>query len=103
MLDEEWFRWAHFISLFAKSSIWLKSTTATRYEDEPDSIKEPMIAHGGRIMRWVWATCPHCHEEIVYRWMLGGAPSVKFFAPLCLKCGKGLRINFPEGGKVGSS
>jgi len=95
MPHEIWARWANFLATFSNSYLWIKSTTATRWEEEADSTKSPMVAYSGRLIRKVWAECPHCGKGVHYRWMLGGERPVSLFAPICTQCNKAIRIKIP--------
>jgi len=90
--DEVWNKTMHYLMVFIHTNFWIKSTPATRIEEEADSIKKPMVAITGRLVRRVWAVCPHCHEEVFYRGMMGGIPPVTIFIPLCPKCHKAFSI-----------
>ncbi len=71
MPDRLWLPWIYSLSFLAGWFLWVKSTNATRYVEETESIDSPMVSHYGKSIWKVWAKCPHCGKEVCYREMLG--------------------------------
>lgn len=72
-----YFPWINLMSLLHKYFLWTKSSDAIRFEEEVDTIDNPMTTHYEKSIWKVWVKCPHCGQEVFHREILHGLPSTK--------------------------
>ncbi len=84
-------------------TLWLMVRRATniRYEQEAWPEGSTMAFFEGWIYK-VWATCPYCGKESLYRQSIGDSSKPLFIGTGCPVCNKKIRIDLPAMGKVTS-
>lgn len=77
-------------------TLWLMVRRATdvRYEQEAWPEGSTMAYYSGWIYK-VWATCPYCGKESLYRQAIGDPTRPLFIGTGCVACNKKIRIDLP--------
>ena len=88
MGDTSYFMWSNFIGNL--ESLWLLVKTTDAYKIELD--KDYFDKFGGETYK-IWAVCPYCTQDIVYRQYLPSVGKHSHIGTGCTKCNKKIRIN----------
>ena len=94
MSNSEWQNHLSFLTILEKTWLMVDQADATKWEDDTgdDAIAKYV---NGKIYK-VWAECPYCGEEIMYRQIMQGIPAEQprlFLGVGCTKCNKKIRVN----------
>lgn len=94
MRNEFWPSWIVKFSGIINQVSFIKATTAFRYENEPYDEHDPFQGNG--VLMWrIWAHCPHCHTDVIYREPLSLdriEQNCAHFMTGCPRCHKRIRV-----------
>jgi len=98
MSPDKWGKWFSFLMMLETSWLMVEQTDATRWEE--DTCNDPIAKFAHALIYKIWAICPYCGEEIMYRQLTARPPNEenRFFLGFgCTNCNKKIRINVPHG------
>ncbi len=97
MSNEAFTSWMAFILTLETSWLVIYPVDATRVEEEPET-DNALLNNGQRAHR-IFATCPDCGKDNMYREIWSREKPLSFIGMVCLGCGDRIKINL-EGVKV---
>jgi radical SAM superfamily enzyme YgiQ (UPF0313 family) len=80
------------LMMIEKGWLLTASTSTDRWEEDVAGVSSPLTPFEGKPYK-IAASCPHCHEEIVFRQRLSSVARSFFIGVGCPKCGLKFRLD----------